>query len=109
MSPSISASLFFNTRGTVFTTVFFFKNYIISEINDENLEPSDLRFKCPACDGHLKKTCKWKFKNRYFAAEFLCKNCEKNIAAGFRPKSFTTACRSKNMTEIKPKPKEQNK
>ncbi len=108
--PEHFGEFVFNTRGTDFYDRLFFKNYIISEINDENLEPSDLRFKCPACDGHLKKTCKWKFKNRYFAAEFLCKNCEKKYRGRVQAKKlYDGVSVKKTLTEIKPKPKEQNK
>lgn len=94
----------YNTRGTDFYDRLFFKNYIISEVSDENIEPSDLRFKCPECDGHLRKTCKWRFKNRYFAAEFFCKNCQKKYRGRVQAKKFYDGVYIKRtISEIRPK------
>lgn len=64
-----------NTRGTDFYERLAFKPYIISEVNDKNIESNDLRFKCPKCGEYLKRISKWKFKNRYLASNFICKKC----------------------------------
>ena len=96
----------FNTRGTDFYDRLAFKNYIISEVSDENIEPADLKFKCPKCDGYIRKTTKWRFKNRYFTADFYCKNCQKKFFGKVQVKKlYDGVAIKKTIGEAKPKQK----
>ena len=64
-----------NTRGTDFYERLVFRPYIITEVNNCNIEPGDLRFKCPKCENYLRRTARWNFKNRFLCADFVCKTC----------------------------------
>ena len=97
----------FNTRGTDFYDRLAFKNYIISEVGDENIEPGDLKFKCPGCDGNVRKTSKWKFKNRYFVADFFCKSCQKKFVGKVQVKRlYDGVAIKKTIVEAKSKQKQ---
>jgi len=52
-----------------------FKSYAISDINDRNIEKSQLEFACPECDGKTKRISGWKYRNRWFTGDFKCKDC----------------------------------
>lgn len=49
-----------------------FKSYSISNINDKNIDKSYLEFSCPKCSKKAKRVSKWKYSNRWFAANFIC-------------------------------------
>lgn len=52
-----------------------FKAYTISNINDDNIEKSQLEFECPECKGKTKRISGWKYRNRWFTGDFKCKDC----------------------------------
>ena len=52
-----------------------FKAYPISNIKDSNIKPSELQFECPKCKGKTKRLKTWKYSNRWFIADFQCKDC----------------------------------
>lgn len=52
-----------------------FKPYAISDINDRAIDKNQLHFDCPECGGSVKKLGAWKFVNRWFCANFRCRNC----------------------------------
>lgn len=52
-----------------------FKPYAISDIHDENIEKSQLKFNCPECGGKTERIKAWKYRNRWFMSDFKCKNC----------------------------------
>lgn len=52
-----------------------FKPYPISNINDKNIEKRELEFKCPECGKQTKRLNPWKYRNRWFIADFECKKC----------------------------------
>lgn len=56
-----------------------YKNHYISHINDENIDRSQLIFKCEKCGKTARRLTKWKFKNRWFSARFLCKHCQNSF------------------------------
>ncbi len=62
----------------------FFKPYIISDINNPDIDKSQLRCQCPDCDDFMRRKTKWKYKNRYFVAEFECKRCGKLLSGRLR-------------------------
>ena len=53
----------------------FFRSYYISNINDKRINKSYLKFTCSHCKSVLNRQNKWKFKNNWLRAEFLCKSC----------------------------------
>ncbi len=52
-----------------------FKAYPISNIKDSNINPAQLKFQCPECKGQTRRLKNWKYCNRWFIADFVCKNC----------------------------------
>lgn len=52
-----------------------YKTTIISDIDNEHVDISDLKFKCSICENPLKKTSEWNFKSRAFYADFICEAC----------------------------------
>lgn len=54
-----------------------FKSYSISNLKDENIDKKHLEFKCPKCNKKAKRVSKWKYSNRWFAANFVCSCGEK--------------------------------
>ena len=58
-----------------------FKTVIISDINDEHVNKSDLRFRCENCNRKLRRTSEWRYRNRAFCAEFNCRGCDKKYSA----------------------------
>ena len=52
-----------------------FKPYAISNINDSNINKKELEFECPQCNGKTKRLTKWRYRNRWFVADFECKKC----------------------------------
>ncbi len=53
----------------------FFKPYYISNLKDKRINTNYLRFTCNHCQKRLARQNKWKYKNNWFRAEFLCENC----------------------------------
>ena len=52
-----------------------FKAYPISDINDSNINPKELKFKCPKCGGKTRRLKNFKYVNRWFISDFECKDC----------------------------------
>ena len=61
-----------------------FKPYIISDINNPAIDKNLLRCSCPDCGDFMRRRTKWKYKNRYFIAEFECKKCGKLLSGRLR-------------------------
>ncbi len=53
-----------------------FKAYPISDINDENIDKKNLIFDCPRCSDKTVRLGKFKYRNRWFVANFKCKKCD---------------------------------
>ena len=84
----------------------FFKPYIISDINNPAIDKEQLRCRCPDCDDFMRRKSKWKYKNRYFVADFECKKCGKLLSGRLRfKKTFDGVVISRSL--IPPKPKEE--
>ncbi len=52
-----------------------FKPYPISDINDKSIKRSELEFDCPQCKQRARKLNPWKYRNRWFVANFKCDSC----------------------------------
>ncbi len=53
-----------------------FKPYPISNIHDKNIKKDELEFKCPECNGKTRRLGAFKYRNRWFVADFQCKECK---------------------------------
>jgi len=53
-----------------------FKPYAISDINDSNINRNELSFDCPECGGKTQRIGAFKYRNRWFVADFKCKSCK---------------------------------
>lgn len=49
-----------------------FKSYSISNLKDENVDKSHLKFACENCGKMANRVTKWKYSNRWFWANFVC-------------------------------------
>ena len=64
-----------DTKNPDFYARLRFKSYPISDINDENIKHSELEFNCPKCKEKARKLNPWKYRNRWFMANFKCDSC----------------------------------
>lgn len=64
-----------NTNAPDFYERLRFKSYYIRDINDDNVDKKQLFIRCPECNCRAKRLNKYKFNNRWFFANYLCKNC----------------------------------
>ncbi len=70
-----------NTADPEFYKRMRFKPYNIADIESEFIDPAELEFCCSACGEKANRTTKWKYRNRWFSAKFLCENCGKPLIA----------------------------
>lgn len=79
-----------------------FKNIIISDINDEHVQHSDLRFLCEGCSRPLHQTSEWQFRSRAFCAEFWCRHCDQKYTARVQVKLKYDGPETKRRLTVKP-------
>ncbi len=86
-----------------------FKAYPISNIKDSNINPAELQFGCPKCKGATKRLRAWKYSNRWFIADFQCKDCgfKFNGRVSFK-KTFDDLQVKHKVCEYKPRRKNKN-
>lgn len=70
------ASLLRDTSAPDFYARLRFKPYAISDINDNNINREELVFNCPECGGKTQRLGAWKYRNRWFFANFKCRDCK---------------------------------
>ncbi len=86
----------------------FFKPYIISDINNPDIDKAQLRCQCPDCDDFMRRKTKWKYKNRYFVADFECKKCGKLLSGRLRfKKTYDGVVISRSIIPPKAQPTEE--
>ncbi len=68
-----------DTRDEVFQRRLFFKPYYLNRLNDPLIDRKELIFTCEECGNKLKKKSEWKYRNRWFMADFYCKKCAKDF------------------------------
>lgn len=83
-----------------------FKAYPISNIKDSNINPKELKFVCPKCNGKTRRLKNWKYSNRWFIADFECKDClyKFNGRVSFK-KTYDDLQIKHKVCELKPKRK----
>lgn len=68
-----------------------FKNYYISNLNDKNVDKSQLVFLCDICGIKAEQRKKWVYRNHWFTSEFYCPNCgEKFIGRIMFKKTYSS-------------------
>ena len=70
-----------DTTDSSFYDRLFFRAYYISNINDNRIDKSNLRFYCPNCKKALKSKNKWRFKNNWLRTEMNCEKCQTKYRA----------------------------
>ncbi len=85
-----------------------FKPYPISDINDSLINKNELKFDCPKCGCSAKKLGHWKYRNRWFTANFNCGSCghKFNGRVAFK-KTYDDLQVKHKICEYKPKKAEQ--
>jgi inhibitor of KinA sporulation pathway (predicted exonuclease)/transposase-like protein len=76
-----SFSQFVHTADSKFYERLTFKTTIINDLNSEHVKSADLRFKCEECGRQMKRVGQWRFRNRAFSAEFICRSCNRKYSA----------------------------
>lgn len=86
-----------------------FKPYPISDINDESIKPAQLEFCCPECGEKAKRLGAFKYRNRWFTADFKCLACgyKFNGRVAFK-KTFDDTQIKRKVCEYKPKKRKNN-
>lgn len=56
-----------------------YKTRFITDINSDEIDKKQMRFKCDVCGRRARRTSKWKLHNKSFSAEFFCKHCGKTF------------------------------
>ena len=97
-------SLIEDTSNPDFFERLSFKPYFISDINDKDIDKSQLEFVCLDCGRKLKIRKNWHFKCGTFFAEMRCKKCKKNFSARVKFRKYYDRVKVKrNIYEIIPK------
>ncbi len=98
-----------DTKAPDFYARLRFKPYAISDIHDRNINRSELVFSCPECNGETKKMGAWKYRNRWFIADFKCTKCKFRFSGrvAFK-KTFDDIQVKHKVCEYKPKKKVKN-
>lgn len=78
-NPSDFADFVIDTNEPEFYKRLRFKAYYINDINDPNINKSELYVNCDVCGARGKRLGKFNFKNKSFSAAFFCKNCNKQF------------------------------
>ena len=85
-----------------------FKPYSISDINDSNIKREQMEFNCPNCSGKTVRLTPFKYRNRWFCANFKCEKCnfKFNGRVAFK-KTYDEVKIKYKVCELKSKPAQQ--
>lgn len=86
-----------------------FKPYAISDIRDALIDRKQLEFRCDKCGGKSKRITPFKYRNRWFSADFLCKECANkfNGRVSFK-KTYDDVTVRRKICAVKPKKSGEN-
>ncbi len=86
-----------------------FKSYSISDINDSNINRNELKFTCPKCGNKTERMRPFKYRNRWFVADFKCTVCDFkfNGRVAFK-KTYDDLQVKHKVCEYKPRKKKNN-
>ena len=68
-------SLLRDARNPEFFARLKFKPHTISSLKDKDVDKKQLEFMCPQCNGNTVRLGNFKYRNRWFFANFKCKKC----------------------------------
>jgi inhibitor of KinA sporulation pathway (predicted exonuclease) len=85
-----------------------FKTTIISDLENEHVKISKLKFKCSICDRPIKRISEWNFRNRAFYSDFRCKHCNKKYTARVQVKLKYDGAETNKKLTPKPEPTREN-
>lgn len=93
-----------DTANPEFYKRLFFKPYYISDINNKSIDKSAFKFNCDKCGGKATIKTRWKFRNRWFMADFTCKDCQREFSGrvSFR-KTYDDLIVKRKICEVKKK------
>lgn len=58
-----------------------FKSHYIDDLSSCEIDRSAFKFRCDKCGKKARRKTKWSFKNRYFTADFYCRECGEMFSA----------------------------
>ena len=97
-----------DTRDGEFYKRLFYKPQYINDLSDPQIDKKQMKVMCSICGLELKRTGKWRYRNRWFVAPFYCKNCKKEFSGRISfKKNFDNIVVKKRVVEP-PKRKEKN-
>ena len=64
-----------DTRNPEFYRRLCFKPYYVNDINDPLVNRKALKFSCEHCAEKMRRITKWRYRNRWFCADFHCQKC----------------------------------
>lgn len=73
-------SLIRDTRDPEFYRRLCFKPYYLNDLSDPLIDRKELKFNCELCGENMRRITKWRYRNRWFCAEFKCKKCSKTFS-----------------------------
>ena len=65
-----------------------FKPFLITDINSPFISQNDMRLKCEKCGNTLRRKNQWKYKNKHFSANFICRSCDEDFVGKVQVKKL---------------------
>lgn len=86
-----------------------YKTRFITDINSDEIDKKQMRFKCDVCGRRARRTSKWKLHNKSFSAEFFCKHCSRAFIGRISfKKKFDDVTVKKRIVEKRDKKQQHN-
>ncbi|MBP3705713.1 MAG: hypothetical protein J6J13_00475 [Clostridia bacterium] len=81
-----------------------FKPYYISDIKSGNINKEHMKFNCDICGSKGIRKSKWRYRNRWFVADFFCKKCSREFSGrvSFK-KTYDNLIVKRKICEVKKK------
>ena len=84
-----------------------FKTRFITDLSSDEIDKSQMKFKCDCCGKLARRVTKWKIHNKSFSAEFFCKRCNRRFMGRISfKKKFDEVIVKKRIVEKREKPKD---
>ncbi len=82
-----------------------FKTHFITNLNSEDIDKRQMRFRCDKCGKQARRIKNWNLRNKSFTAEFLCRHCGRNFIGriSFKKKFNDVIVKKKIVEKHKPK------
>ena len=84
-----------------------FKTRFITDLSSDEIDKSQMKFKCDCCGKLARRVTKWKSHNKSFSAELFCKRCNRRFMGRISfKKKFDEVIVKKRIVEKREKPKD---